>query len=62
MGTDLSVHTAEDLAVVQVELSYRPRKTLQWDSPASRLATLLATPFALATLGSRGRAPGHGPR
>ena len=46
-GTDLSVHTAQDLAFVQVELNDRPRKILQWDSPASRMATLLATPSAL---------------
>jgi IS30 family transposase len=46
-GTDLSVHTAEALAVVQVELNDRPRKILQWDSPSTRLATLLGTPSVL---------------
>jgi transposase, IS30 family len=46
-GTDLSVHTAQDLARVQNELNQRPRKTLQWDSPATRMATLLATPSVL---------------
>jgi transposase, IS30 family len=46
-GTDLSVHIAEDLARVQVELNNRPRKILQWDSPASRMATLLETPSVL---------------
>ena len=46
-GTDLSAHTAEDLALVQVELNDRPRKILQWDSPATRMATLLGPPSVL---------------
>jgi IS30 family transposase len=40
-GTDLRVHTPEQLAAVAAELNTRPRKTLAWDSPADRLATLL---------------------
>jgi IS30 family transposase len=40
-GTDLSVHTAEDLFRVQTELNGRPRKILNWDTPAHRIATLL---------------------
>ena len=43
-GTDLSVHTADDIALVQAELNSRPRKVLGWDSPAERLATLLRSP------------------
>jgi transposase, IS30 family len=46
-GTDLSVHTAGDIATVQAETNQRPRKVLGWDTPATRFATLLATPTAL---------------
>jgi IS30 family transposase len=46
-GTDLSVHTAGDIALVQTELNRRPRKVLSWDSPADRMAKLLETPSVL---------------
>ena len=42
-GTDLSVHTADDIARVQTELNDRPRKVLGWDSPADRMTTLLGS-------------------
>jgi transposase, IS30 family len=44
-GTDLSVHPAEHLAAVAVELNGRPRETLGWRTPAEALNQLLSEPF-----------------
>jgi transposase, IS30 family len=41
-GTDLSVHSADDLARVARSLNNRPRKTLGFMKPSEKLAELLA--------------------
>ena len=41
-GTDLSVHSAADLAEVAGGLNRRPRKTLHWHTPAEAFAALLS--------------------
>jgi transposase, IS30 family len=41
-GTDLSVHSAEDLAAIETRLNRRPRKTLSFKTPAEALAQLLS--------------------
>ena len=43
-GSDLSEHTPEHLATVAAELNARPRKTLDWDTPAETLHRLLSHP------------------
>ena len=40
-GTDLSVHSAEEIAAVAAALNARPRKTLKWKTPAEMFAHLL---------------------
>jgi IS30 family transposase len=36
-GSDLRVHGPEQLTAVAAELNDRPRKSLEWHSPAARL-------------------------
>ena len=42
-SSDLSIHSRAHLDAVAAELNSRPRKTLGWETPAERLAKLLAT-------------------
>jgi IS30 family transposase len=41
-GTDLSVHTAQDIGRIAAELNDRPRKALGWKRPAERYAAAAA--------------------
>lgn len=41
-STDLSKYSAETLEMVAHELNTRPRKTLDWDTPTQRMASLLS--------------------
>ncbi len=40
-STDLRVYTPEDLLAAATQLNSRPRKTLNWETPAQRLDMLL---------------------
>jgi IS30 family transposase len=40
-GTDLSIHTPEDLTRIALEVNDRPRKTLGWRRPAELFESAL---------------------
>jgi IS30 family transposase len=42
-GTDLSVHTVEDVVRIAAEVNDRPRKTLAWQRPADLFHTAIAS-------------------
>ena len=44
-GTDLSVHSADDLEAVAMALNTRPRKTLRWKTPAEALDQFLRSDY-----------------
>ncbi len=41
-GTDLSIHSADEISAVATALNARPRKTLGWKTPAEALDELLS--------------------
>ena len=59
-GSNLHVHTAEELAAVAAELNERPRKTLGWDTPAQLLARHIGEPTRSRRSTARSSRNGHG--
>ena len=47
-GTDLSIHDPEELAYVAAEINGRPRKRLNWETPAEAFQRLLSETASVA--------------
>ena len=47
-GTDLSIHDPEELAHVAAEINSRPRRRLDWETPAEVFERLLSEPGSVA--------------
>jgi IS30 family transposase len=47
-GSDLSIHSAEEISAVAAALNARPRKTLRWKTPAEALDQLLSSMKTIA--------------
>ena len=60
-GTDLSAHSAEEIAAVAAALNARPRKTLGWKTPAEALDDAIAR-LAAARSQAHARASNRAPR
>src|SRR4051812_33537460 len=52
-GTDLSVHTAAEIARVAAEVDERPRKTLEWQRPAALFSGELGNPRSTGSTEAR---------
>ena len=57
-GTDLRAYTAADLAIVASEINHRPRKTLDWATPAGLFDDLLSLTSGVSSAGD-GSMPGR---
>ncbi len=53
-GTDLSIYPADYLDYVAAQLNNRPRKTLNWATPAEELNRLLSEPSNTPRVASTG--------
>jgi len=51
-GTDLRAYTAADLAIVADEINHRPRKTLDWATPAGLFDDLLSLTSGVSSAGA----------